>query len=62
MIDLDHVFIRLAVENDLSDLLIYKIHTRDDEKLCFVEKTKSIILHKSGGAMAPLAPPVSTAL
>ena len=30
-------------------LLIYKIHTRDDEKLCFAEKTKSIILQKSGG-------------
>ena len=42
--------------------MIYKIHTRDDEKLCFAEKTKSIILQKSGGAMAPLAPPVSTAL
>ena len=41
---------------------MYKIHTRDDEKLCFVEKTKSIILQKSGGAMALLAPPVSTAL
>ena len=46
-------------------LLIYKIHTRDDEKLCFAEKTKIIILQKSGGAMAPLAtlaPPVSMAL
>ena len=42
-------------------LLLYKIHARDDEKLCFAEKT-SIILQKSGGAMAPLAPPVSTAL
>ena len=31
-------------------------------KNCFAEKTKSIILQKSGGAMAPLAPPVSTAL
>ena len=30
------------------------MHTRDDEKLCFAEKTKSIILQKSGGAMAPL--------
>ena len=44
-------------------LLIYKIHTRNDEKLCFAEKTKSIILQKrGGGAMAPLASPVSTAL
>ena len=38
------------------------IDIRDNEKLCFAEKTKSIILQKSGGAMAPLAPPVSTAL
>ena len=30
-------------------LLIYKIHTRNDEKLCFAEKTKSIILQKRGG-------------
>ena len=29
-------------------LLINKIHTSDDEKLCFPEKTKSIILQKSG--------------
>ena len=42
-------------------LLIYKIHTCDDEKLCFAEKTKSIILQKSGGAMAPLAPSVPCA-
>ena len=28
--------------------MIYKIHTRDDEKLCFAEKTKSITLQKSG--------------
>ena len=38
------------------------IDIRDNEKLCFAEKTKSIILQKSGGAMAPLAPPVSTSL
>ena len=31
------------------------IDIRDNEKLCFAEKTKSIILQKSEGAMAPLA-------